>query len=80
MCHIQWDDKVWNNRVKCGVKQSDRKVSMTKKVKTEMIRANYVQRIKHRVIVQLHIRDLKEKYGRRIHRQSLRMMRKHETK
>ena len=66
--------------VKCGVKQGNRKVSMTKKVKTEMARANYEQQVEHQIVMQLHIRDLKQKYGRRFYCQSLRITRKYETK
>ena len=75
MCHVQWNGKIWSGRVEGEVKQGDSEIPMTKKIKSETARTNYVQRIEHGIIVELHIWNLKEKYDGRIHPCSLRMMR-----
>ena len=43
MCHMQGDGKIWNVRVESGVKHGDSKISVTKEIKTKMVRANYIQ-------------------------------------
>ena len=48
----------WQNMKRKGQRRGetlDSKISVTKEIKLEMVRTNYVQRIEHRIIVELHI-------------------------
>ena len=42
VCHVQGNGKVQDRRVERWVKQGNGEISMTKKVKTETARTNYV--------------------------------------
>ena len=61
-------------RVEGGVKQGNSEIAVAKEIKSETARANYIQSVKHLVMVKLEVGKLKEEHCRSIHPGSLRMM------